>query len=91
MLIGCLQEPDMDATSEIPEFASAAEPVNLMKFALGVVGTVQIFRGNANLGIDIAGGTSIQVKFRTAVHLDRIREIMGAAGHGEAPGPLAHR
>jgi len=52
--------------------------------ALGALGTVQIFRGHANLGIDLAGGTSIQVKFRNAVHLDRIRAIMGAAGHGEA-------
>lgn len=53
-------------------------------FALGVAGTVQIFRGHANLGIDLAGGTSIQVKFRDAVHLDRVREIMAGAGHREA-------
>ena len=59
-------------------------------FALGVVGTVQIFRGHANLGIDIAGGTSIQVKFRNAVHLDRIREIMGAAGYDWALIDLEH-
>ncbi len=52
--------------------------------ALGVVGTVQIFRGHANLGIDLAGGTSIQVKFQKPVHLDRVRELMAKAGHGEA-------
>lgn len=52
--------------------------------ALGAVGTVQIFRGHANLGIDLAGGTSIQLKFRDAVRLDRVREIMAGAGHGEA-------
>ncbi len=52
--------------------------------ALGIVGAVQIFRGNANLGIDLAGGTSIQVKFQKPVHLDRVREVMGKAGHGEA-------
>jgi len=51
---------------------------------LGVVGTVQIFRGQANLGIDLAGGTSIQVKFQKPVHLDRVREVMAKAGHREA-------
>ncbi len=53
-------------------------------FALGVVGTVQIFRGEANLGIDLAGGTSMQVRFQKPVHLDAIRGIMAAAGHKEA-------
>ncbi len=53
-------------------------------FALGVVGTVQIFRGDANLGIDLAGGTSMQVKFQKPVHLDLIRGIMTGAGHKEA-------
>lgn len=58
--------------------------VSAALFALGVVGTVQIFRGYANLGIDLAGGTSIQVRFQKPVHLDRIRELMSKAGHGEA-------
>ncbi|MGE5189920.1 MAG: protein translocase subunit SecF [Gemmatimonadota bacterium] len=52
--------------------------------ALGVLGAVQIFRGHANLGIDLAGGTSIQVKFASPVHLDRVREVMTGAGHREA-------
>ncbi len=52
--------------------------------ALGIVGTVQIFRGHANLGIDLAGGTSMQLRFQRPVHLDRIREVMGKAGHAEA-------
>ncbi len=58
--------------------------LSALLFALGVVGTVQIFRGDANLGIDLAGGTSMQVKFQKPVHLDSIRGIMAAAGHKEA-------
>ena len=51
---------------------------------LGVIGTVQIFRGKANLGIDLAGGTSIQGKFQKPFALDEIRSLLTQAGHGEA-------
>lgn len=51
---------------------------------LGIIGTVQIFRGKANLGIDLAGGTSIQGKFQKPFALDEIRSLLGQAGHGEA-------
>ncbi|GAB4242071.1 MAG: protein translocase subunit SecF [Deltaproteobacteria bacterium] len=51
---------------------------------LGLVGTVQIYRGQANLGIDLAGGTSIQLKFRNPFSLDEIRAILAKAGHREA-------
>ena len=51
---------------------------------LGIVGTVQIFRGKANLGIDLAGGTSIQVKFQKPFAMDEIRSLLAKAGHGEA-------
>jgi preprotein translocase subunit SecF len=51
---------------------------------LGITGTVQIFRGKANLGIDLAGGTSIQGKFQKPFALDEIRSVLGQAGHGEA-------
>jgi preprotein translocase subunit SecF len=51
---------------------------------LGITGTVQIFRGKANLGIDLAGGTSIQGKFQKPFALDEIRSLLGQAGHGEA-------
>lgn len=50
----------------------------------GLVGVAQIYRGNANLGIDLAGGTSIQLKFQKPVSLDRIRQLLAGAGHGEA-------
>jgi preprotein translocase subunit SecF len=51
---------------------------------LGIIGTVQIFRGHANLGIDLAGGTSIQVKFQKPFEMDRVRSLLSDAGHGEA-------
>ena len=51
---------------------------------LGIVGTIQIFRGKANLGIDLAGGTSIQVKFQKAFAMDQVRSLLADAGHGEA-------
>ena len=51
---------------------------------LGIVGTVQIYRGKANLGIDLAGGTSIQLKFQKPFSMDEIRSLLTSAGHGEA-------
>src|SRR5512135_1028787 len=51
---------------------------------LGIVGTVQIYRGGANLGIDLAGGTSIQLKFQKPFSMDAIRSLLAKAGHGEA-------
>jgi len=51
---------------------------------LGLFGVFQIYRGNANLGIDLAGGTSIQLKFQKPVSMDRVRQLLAGAGHGEA-------
>jgi preprotein translocase subunit SecF len=51
---------------------------------LGIIGTIQVFRGSANLGIDLAGGTSIQVKFQKPFAMDEIRSLLAKAGHGEA-------
>src|SRR3990172_3726477 len=51
---------------------------------LGFVGTVQIYRGKANRGIDLAGGTSIQLKFQKPFSMDEIRSLLAKAGHGDA-------
>ena len=51
---------------------------------LGFVGTVQIYRGKANLGIDLAGGTEIQIKFQKPFAMDEIRALLAGAGHGDA-------
>jgi preprotein translocase subunit SecF len=58
--------------------------VSAVLVLLGVVGVFQIFRGNANLGIDLAGGTSIQLRFQKPVSMDRVRQVLTSAGHGEA-------
>ncbi|GAB4365746.1 MAG: protein translocase subunit SecF [Deltaproteobacteria bacterium] len=51
---------------------------------LGLYGVFQIFTGRANLGIEIAGGTSIQVRFERPVGMEEVRKILTAEGFGEA-------
>jgi preprotein translocase subunit SecF len=41
--------------------------------AIGILAVVQVGLGNANLGIDFAGGTSVQVKFTAGVDLQDVR------------------
>lgn len=47
---------------------------------LGVFSLIQIGRGAANLGIDFAGGTSVQLKFNKPVDLGQVRELLSASG-----------
>jgi preprotein translocase subunit SecF len=47
---------------------------------LGVLALIQISRGAANMGIDFAGGTSIQVKFQRPVDLGAVREALSKSG-----------
>jgi len=47
---------------------------------LGIVALVQIARGAANMGIDFAGGTSVQVKFTQPVDLGVVRQALSANG-----------
>ncbi len=63
------------------KYAFAASAVLAL---LGFFGTAQIYRGQANLGIDLAGGTSIQVKFQKPFSMDRVRQLLVGAGHPEA-------
>jgi len=46
----------------------------------GMVALVQISRGHANLGIDFAGGASVQVKFERPVDLGAVREALSKNG-----------
>ncbi len=46
---------------------------------LGIIAIVQIWRGAANLGIDFAGGTAVQVKFQKAVQLQEVRAALEKA------------
>jgi preprotein translocase subunit SecF len=47
---------------------------------LGIVAIVQISRGHANLGIDFAGGTAIQLKFEKPIVLHNVRLALEKAG-----------
>jgi preprotein translocase subunit SecF len=51
---------------------------------LGLIAIVQIARGAANLGIDFAGGTAVQLKFDQAIHIDEARKALESNGVGEA-------
>ena len=47
---------------------------------LGIISIVQIERGMANLGIDFAGGTSVQLKFSKPVDLGQVRTLLAESG-----------
>jgi preprotein translocase subunit SecF len=51
---------------------------------LGLIAIVQIARGTANLGIDFAGGTAVQLKFDQAIHIDEARKALESNGVGDA-------
>src|SRR5207253_4131069 len=43
---------------------------------LGIIALIQIGRGAANLGIDFAGGTAVQLKFERPVPIAKAREAL---------------
>lgn len=45
---------------------------------LGLIGSLQIARNKANMGIDFSGGTSVQVSFVRPVQLERAQKILSA-------------
>jgi preprotein translocase subunit SecF len=51
---------------------------------LGVLTLVQIVRGHANLGIDFAGGTAVQLKFDRPVRIDEARTLLTQNGFSDA-------
>src|SRR6187549_657756 len=51
---------------------------------LGLIALVQIARGSANLGIDFAGGTAVQLKFEQAVRIDEARKALESNGLSDA-------
>lgn len=50
----------------------------------GLIALVQIGRGAANLGIDFAGGTAVQLKFEQAVRIDEARKALESNGLSNA-------
>lgn len=51
---------------------------------LGILAVIQIGRGAANLGIDFAGGTAVQLKFDQPVKIDEARKALETNGLGDA-------
>lgn len=47
---------------------------------LGIIAIVQIALGNANLGVDFAGGTAVQIKFAQSVQLHDVRLALEKGG-----------
>ena len=46
----------------------------------GIVALIQVSRGAANMGIDFAGGTSVQVKFAQPLDLGAVRDALSKSG-----------
>src|SRR4030066_1649509 len=51
---------------------------------IGLIAAVQVARGSANLGIDFAGGTSVQIKFNTRLALHDVRKALEDGGIKDA-------
>ncbi len=51
-----------------------------MLIILGFIAVIQVARGVANLGIDFAGGTAVQVKFEKSVPLEEVRKALNDGG-----------
>lgn len=51
---------------------------------LGLLTLVQIGRGKANLGIDFAGGTAVQLKFEKPIVIDDARRVLSSNGFPDA-------
>ncbi|HET8580251.1 MAG TPA: protein translocase subunit SecF [Nitrospiraceae bacterium] len=51
---------------------------------LGLLAVVQINRGAANLGIDFAGGTAVQLKFDQPIRIDEARKALESQGLADA-------
>ena len=51
---------------------------------LGIVALIQIARGQANLGIDFAGGTAVRLKFDQLVRIEDARKALESNGLADA-------
>ncbi len=47
---------------------------------LGIIAIIQIMLGKANLGVDFAGGTAVQIKFENPVPLNEVRKAFDEGG-----------
>lgn len=58
--------------------------LSVIFIVIGLAAIVQIARGSANLGIDFAGGTSVQIKFNSRTNLHDVRKALEDGGIKDA-------
>ncbi len=58
--------------------------VSTVLVLVGLFASIQIARGQANLGIDFAGGTSVQVLFERPVELGQVRTVLADGGFSDS-------
>lgn len=58
--------------------------ISAILFLLGVFTVLQVYLGKANLGVDFAGGLSLQVRFSQAVNLQEVRGALEKGGIKDA-------
>jgi preprotein translocase subunit SecF len=58
--------------------------VSGLLLAFGLFTVVEMLLGRANLGIDFAGGTSVQLNFERPVEIDEARRILADGGFSDA-------
>ena len=51
---------------------------------MGIIALIQIARGQANLGIDFAGGTAVQLKFDQSIRIEDARKALESNGMADA-------
>jgi preprotein translocase subunit SecF len=62
-------------------FVQLMKPAVILSLAVIIIGIASlIWHGGPNYGIDFAGGTLIQIKFKNDIHADKIREAFKKAG-----------
>jgi preprotein translocase subunit SecF len=54
--------------------------ISIVLASIGLFALLQVVLGRANLGIDFAGGTSVQIRFAEGVPLDNVRSALEDAG-----------
>lgn len=50
--------------------------ISAVMLIIGLIAVIQVARGTANLGIDFAGGTAVQIKFNEHIPLQDIRQAL---------------
>jgi len=58
--------------------------LSVIFIVIGFTAIVQIARGSANLGIDFAGGTAVQIKFNSPTNLHDVRKALEEGGIRDA-------